>query len=1034
MDSQLAAVLTSSGTASMNRNHLPERTGKSMEMPPLTDIQDVPIDLSLKSSCSLPLDSQPLCLKMTPSCNSKAKQFYWTETRIQGRMTETSKDSTDTLEIVAEVTGVHKPVLSNMDSLPNSCKDPLTPGFSGCLLEQKGIMSESLSSDQSECPTASLVTVKEEIEEVCIGELEGYSDDQPDSPGSLNETNRDMTRDIADSTDTQSTTVSGANSSTIPTDTITALKTEPRHNAANRCGFTNQEIKSSEIKSSDLNGNDSSSKRAEMQVDKRPQLNLGILSDSGKPPVEGSAAEGGEKEVVRLKGRKECSSLRVVPAYGVRTRSQRRREMNREAKGESGKGENKPLGKDRQKREVLSQSSPPLSDLPGGPERLCEPEREQEHPDADRIGQGRECQRRLQEEVLDLSLSRKGGKSNTGCRKVGFEEGFETTLLMEVDEIVQQEVEEVEADAEILSREGEAAISFDLLNWEASFPSSPAPPSPSASPSVGSSLDDLLLIDDQGIPYMLTPDGQKVLQVELPEPRKAFTVRPRPKSKQVKPKDSTVNVALSNQVLPNALPCRPSGAMPSCLISPASPESSDESKAVAPSGAKSSSLAAPHPLTLSDLESQSQPIRILASSTTTSPILLLPSSQLSSLSPPKPNTNSGLMALSLPMALTQNSQSTPLLLVISPLAAGTVASTSSPVLTVNTPASSTLSLTQTTSPSAVSVPHYSVQNNLESSFPANPSLPALNPESCTLFTAISGNGNHSTPTSPSDSSSTEKPNSDISSKEIVPKLSPSVLLKSDPASDTKSSSINETQIERAQSPIPASLSPKEIPPYQLRRSLKASPSSASKLAPASRISANPFPIDDSACPTSGTPPPATIFPTNHPKNLNLSPNCPRRILYCQFCPRAFYYLSDLERHSITHSQSKPHVCPLCSKAFKRSSHLERHKHIHTGQRNFICPICAKRFREAGELLRHQRVHTGEKPFQCPQCHMRFAERNTLRRHAKRKHQDQPGADGQEGGCGGSGGPEAGQEDSAEWYSSTVPELDSDSDTDREQEV
>uniref|UniRef100_A0A672HTQ4 C2H2-type domain-containing protein n=1 Tax=Salarias fasciatus TaxID=181472 RepID=A0A672HTQ4_SALFA len=111
----------------------------------------------------------------------------------------------------------------------------------------------------------------------------------------------------------------------------------------------------------------------------------------------------------------------------------------------------------------------------------------------------------------------------------------------------------------------------------------------------------------------------------------------------------------------------------------------------------------------------------------------------------------------------------------------------------------------------------------------------------------------------------------------------------------------------------------------------------------------------------------------------------RRVLYCQLCPRVFFYLSDLERHAITHSQKKPHVCQQCGKAFKRSSHLQRHKHIHTGQRNFVCPICAKRFREAGELQRHQRVHTGEKPYQCQLCHTRFAERNTLRRHTKRKH-------------------------------------------------
>uniref|UniRef100_A0A8D0GY96 C2H2-type domain-containing protein n=1 Tax=Sphenodon punctatus TaxID=8508 RepID=A0A8D0GY96_SPHPU len=117
---------------------------------------------------------------------------------------------------------------------------------------------------------------------------------------------------------------------------------------------------------------------------------------------------------------------------------------------------------------------------------------------------------------------------------------------------------------------------------------------------------------------------------------------------------------------------------------------------------------------------------------------------------------------------------------------------------------------------------------------------------------------------------------------------------------------------------------------------------------------------------------------------HLSPP-PRRLYFCPICLRTFLYQSDLERHSITHSESKPHVCRACGKAFKRASHLQRHRHIHTGQRPFSCHVCHKGFRESGELLRHQRVHTGEKPYQCQLCRLRFTERNTLRRHAKRKH-------------------------------------------------
>lgn len=107
--------------------------------------------------------------------------------------------------------------------------------------------------------------------------------------------------------------------------------------------------------------------------------------------------------------------------------------------------------------------------------------------------------------------------------------------------------------------------------------------------------------------------------------------------------------------------------------------------------------------------------------------------------------------------------------------------------------------------------------------------------------------------------------------------------------------------------------------------------------------------------------------------------------FCPVCLRAFPYLSDLERHSISHSELKPHMCKDCGKTFKRSSHLRRHCNIHAGLRPFRCVLCPRRFREAGELAHHHRIHSGERPYQCPSCRVRFTEANTLRRHYKRKH-------------------------------------------------
>ncbi|KAK1895735.1 Zinc finger protein 524 [Dissostichus eleginoides] len=257
------------------------------------------------------------------------------------------------------------------------------------------------------------------------------------------------------------------------------------------------------------------------------------------------------------------------------------------------------------------------------------------------------------------------------------------------------------------------------------------------------------------------------------------------------------------------------------------------------------------------------------------------------------------------------------------------------------------------------------------------------------------------------------------------------------SSEEVSSEIHKPSTFTASSPHPQSASLTYVPLAQPSSEAQ-SPASESRFDP-SDLQSEHLPLDDHLYFSSAAPPSPPIGPILSSDNLDpldpLDPLSPegsqddmgaRRVLYCQLCPRVFFYLSDLERHAITHSQKKPHVCQQCGKAFKRSSHLQRHKHIHTGQRNFVCPICSKRFREAGELQRHQRVHTGEKPYQCQLCHTRFAERNTLRRHTKRKHPYHQVAmemlnERRDRGDGGGGVQE--EEESAEWYSSTVSILD-----------
>ncbi|XP_006005147.1 uncharacterized protein LOC102357547 [Latimeria chalumnae] len=116
---------------------------------------------------------------------------------------------------------------------------------------------------------------------------------------------------------------------------------------------------------------------------------------------------------------------------------------------------------------------------------------------------------------------------------------------------------------------------------------------------------------------------------------------------------------------------------------------------------------------------------------------------------------------------------------------------------------------------------------------------------------------------------------------------------------------------------------------------------------------------------------------------------PRKIYSCTVCSMKFNYLSYLRRHSITHSENKPHVCKVCGKGFKRTSHLERHKYTHSGAKRYQCQVCQRSFRDSCELVHHMRYHTGERPYQCGVCHMRFAERSTLQRHVRRKQHELP---------------------------------------------
>lgn len=595
-----------------------------------------------------------------------------------------------------------------------------------------------------------------------------------------------------------------------------------------------------------------------------------------------------------------------------------------------------------------------------------------------------------QNEVLDLSLPKKKDRNKERqCEWVADPE-YEGSLHMEVDEI-EDEPQHVEVEQEDHNENcwipTNGAHTHLSQHWDGHL-SSPCPYVTSTfTDKMTPDPMDTLLIDDQGIPYTLTPDGKKVPQIDNSQDTEELSEQEDP----IQGEDYVQGITDNENPLGPVVSVEPSQVVPNL-----------ESKTPV----------------VSDLPSI--PIQIVANTTgSNTPILLLSPSQLQSLSSPASKSNPGLITVSLPVQSTQTSS---MFLVLS-----------SPQVSSTQSSHSTGQLSKISSASTVALPLAACPLDLGSTLCARPALLS----SSATGTDISGLNNPSnlplSPTSSTASSSTSTVISTSPSKQSstdayadspMPTSFREALLRLAVSAEKK----NESHAQSIETQSIATPSSRSEDSFDIKNHETDANCDDQTLSTSVDQTDSFGTISNDCCSTS---PPRSASPTDNSPNQDTQG--PRRILYCQYCPRVFYYLSDLERHSITHSQNKPHVCQLCGKAFKRSSHLERHKHIHTGQRNFVCQLCPRRFRESGELMRHQRVHTGEKPFQCLICHMRFAERNTLRRHTKRKHQGQQqeamDMNAKSVGAGVSlAGIQEEPEENAEWYSSTLPEMETDSDT------
>ncbi|XP_075071940.1 zinc finger protein 384 isoform X2 [Mixophyes fleayi] len=108
---------------------------------------------------------------------------------------------------------------------------------------------------------------------------------------------------------------------------------------------------------------------------------------------------------------------------------------------------------------------------------------------------------------------------------------------------------------------------------------------------------------------------------------------------------------------------------------------------------------------------------------------------------------------------------------------------------------------------------------------------------------------------------------------------------------------------------------------------------------------------------------------------------------CRMCSITFFSKSEMQIHSKSHTEAKPHKCPHCSKTFANSSYLSQHVRIHSGAKPYTCSYCQKAFRQLSHLQQHTRIHTKvhsavSKPHKCPYCSKSFANRSYLTQHVR----------------------------------------------------
>ena len=107
------------------------------------------------------------------------------------------------------------------------------------------------------------------------------------------------------------------------------------------------------------------------------------------------------------------------------------------------------------------------------------------------------------------------------------------------------------------------------------------------------------------------------------------------------------------------------------------------------------------------------------------------------------------------------------------------------------------------------------------------------------------------------------------------------------------------------------------------------------------------------------------------------------------CGKTFKFKSDMERHVVIHTNTRPYACahPSCGKTFKRPDALKSHMETHNEEVHLECPVpgCKAQFQKKSALQYHLLKHQKPNHFLCSfqGCHQTFTSYNDLKQHQKK---------------------------------------------------